>query len=71
VGAEKETFMKAIVKKDLCIGCGLCVDICPEVFVLGDDNIAKTIVERVGAEIKDKCREAAKNCPVEAIDIEE
>jgi ferredoxin len=63
--------MKAVVKTDVCIGCGLCVDICPEVFVLGDDNIAKTIVDRVPAEIKDKCNDAAKNCPVEAIDIEE
>jgi ferredoxin len=63
--------MKAVVKKDLCIGCGLCVDICPEVFVLGEDNIAKTIIERVPAEIKNKCNDAAKNCPVEAIDIEE
>jgi ferredoxin len=63
--------MKAIVKKDICIGCGLCVDICPEVFILGDDNIAKTIADRVPAEIKDKCRDAAKNCPVEAIMIEE
>jgi ferredoxin len=63
--------MKPVVKKDVCIGCGLCTDICPEVFVLGDDAIAKTIVERVPAEIKDKCRDAAKNCPVEAIVIEE
>ncbi len=63
--------MKPVVKKDVCIGCGLCADICPEVFVLGDDAIAKTIVERVPAETKEKCREAAKNCPVEAIDIEE
>jgi ferredoxin len=63
--------MKARVKKDVCIGCGLCVDICPQVFVLGDENIAETIVERVGAEVKNACREAAKNCPVDAIEIEE
>jgi len=63
--------MKAIVKKDVCIGCGLCVDICPEVFVMNADNIAETTQERVGAEIKDKCRDAATNCPVEAIVIEE
>jgi ferredoxin len=64
--------MKATVKKDICIGCGLCVDICPEVFVMDDEfNIAKTIVDRVPAERKDTCKDAATNCPVEAIVVEE
>ena len=64
--------MKATVKKDVCIGCGLCVDICPEVFVMDDEfNIAKTIVDRVPAERKDTCKDAAANCPVEAIVVEE
>lgn len=64
--------MIASVKKDLCIGCGLCVDTCPEVFVMDDEaNVAKTKVDRVLAELKEKCGEAAANCPVEAIVIEE
>jgi|WetSurMetagenome_2_1015567.scaffolds.fasta_scaffold01680_9 ferredoxin len=64
--------MTATVKKDLCIGCGLCVDTCPEVFVMDDEsNVAKTVVDRVPAEIKDKCRDAATNCPVEAIAVGE
>ncbi len=29
--------MKAKVDAELCTGCGPCVDICPEVFELGDD----------------------------------
>jgi len=64
--------MTATVKKDLCIGCSLCVDTCPEVFVMDDEsNVAKTVVDRVPAEIKDKCRDAATNCPVEAIAVGE
>ncbi len=64
--------MKAFVKKDLCIGCGLCVDTCPEVFAMDDEfNIAKTILDRVPAELKEKCRDAAANCPVDAIAVEE
>ena len=68
----KEFSMKATVKTDVCIGCGLCVDTCPEVFVMDNEtNVAKAKVDRVSAELKEKCSEAAKNCPVEAIIVEE
>jgi ferredoxin len=64
--------MKASVKPEVCIGCGLCVDICPEVFVMDDEtNVAKTPLDRVPAEAKDKCLDAVKNCPVEAIVVGE
>ena len=70
--STKEFSMKASVKPDLCIGCGLCVEICPGVFVLDSEtNIAKTLTDRVPAELKEKCSEAATNCPVEAIVVEE
>ncbi len=62
--------MKASVDEDLCTGCGLCEDTCPEVFEMGDE-IAKVIVGVVPAEAEDTCREAAESCPVEAIIIEE
>jgi ferredoxin len=63
--------MKAIVDKNLCIGCGLCASDCPEVFVMDDENIAKVIADPVPAEQKEACRLAAQNCPVEAIKITE
>ena len=28
--------MKAVVDKDLCTGCGLCADSCPDVFEMQD-----------------------------------
>jgi ferredoxin len=62
--------MKATVDKDLCTGCGLCVDVCAEVFEL-DSDIAKVIVSEVPANAKETCRETAESCPVEAIKIEE
>lgn len=62
--------MKAIVDADACIGCGLCVDTCPEVYEMPEDK-AVVKVDAIPAEIADKAKEAAENCPVDAITIEE
>ncbi len=62
--------MKAIVDVDTCTGCGLCVEICPAVFEMGEDAIAIVIVDPVPAEAEESCQEAADSCPVEAIAIE-
>lgn len=61
--------MKAKIDKTLCIGCGLCASDCPEVYVMNDENTADVIVDPVPAELKEQCRAAATNCPVEAIKI--
>ena len=60
--------MKATVD-DNCTACGLCVDICPEVFEMGDD-IAVVKVEDVSTDFKKNCCEAAESCPVDAIHLE-
>lgn len=61
--------MKAIVDPDICTGCELCVQTCPEVFKLEDD-IAVAYVNPVPEENEESCQDAADNCPVEAISIE-
>ena len=59
--------MKAFVDADLCTGCGLCTEACPEVFQMGDDNVAVVITESVPIEVEETCQQAAEDCPVEAI----
>jgi ferredoxin len=49
----------------------LCEETCPEVFRLGDDDVADVIVGEIPPEAEDAAREAAEGCPVEAIKIEE
>ena len=63
--------MKAIVDKDLCIGCELCVSLCPEVYAMEDDGKAEARVAPIPAEHEAASRDAAEQCPVTAIQIEE
>ena len=61
--------MKVKIDKDLCTACGLCADTCPEVFEMTEDSaVVKT--ENVPTEYEEQVKEAAKNCPTEAIKIE-
>ena len=61
--------MKVTVDEETCIGCGLCSETCPEVFELKDDKaVAK--MEEVPENLVDSCKEAAEECPVEAIQVE-
>lgn len=62
--------MKAVVDKDLCIGCGLCPSICPEVFSMDDDGLAVAIDEELDESVIDSAKEAEDSCPVDAITVE-
>ncbi len=62
--------MKVKVDPDECTGCELCVDTCTEVFEMeGDLAISK--VAEVPSGMEESCRQAAEDCPVEAIIIDE
>jgi len=61
--------MKARIDPDLCTGCGLCSDSVPDVFKMGDD-VAQVIKPDVPANLEKAVKEAAEDCPAEAIILE-
>jgi ferredoxin len=61
--------MKAFVDEDLCTGCELCTQTCPDVFEMEDD-VAKVKADEIPADAEDCAKQAAEECPVEAIKVE-
>lgn len=62
--------MKARITED-CISCGLCGDMCPDVFEVPSGELANVKVDEIPADQQDCAREAAEACPTSAIIIEE
>lgn len=58
--------MKAKVN-DECIGCGMCVNVCPQVFELNSAGLSVASGDVTGVERQ--TREAAELCPVNAIEV--
>jgi len=54
------------VDKEKCTGCGTCVALCPEVFELGEDGIAR--VKNLDSYEDYPVQDAIDSCPNQAID---
>ena len=63
--------MKVKVDESTCTGCGVCADVCPAVFEMGDDNLSKVKAEDVPAGSEDQVRDAAAQCPVTCSEVTE
>lgn len=60
--------MKPTVDQDLCIGCGLCAQLAPDVFELDGDLLSRVIADP-GPFDEPAVQEAADSCPSNAITI--
>lgn len=58
--------MKVRVNEDLCIGCGACQAVCPEVFEV--DGTAHAKVDIVPEEVEEDVLDALEGCPTSAIE---
>jgi ferredoxin len=58
--------MPVSVNKDLCIGCGACVSLCPDSFKLNEEGKSDPISQDNVLCAKN----AAEGCPVQAIAVE-
>jgi ferredoxin len=60
---------RIVQDREVCIGCGACVSVCPDNWEMKDDGKAgpiKTEIEEIGCN-----QDAADVCPVQCIKIEE
>lgn len=59
---------KVTIDASTCVGCGLCVNSCPDVFDMNDDGIAVVKgTDACGCDLN----EVASQCPVNCIVVEE
>jgi len=63
--------MRVIVNRDLCEGNALCMEAAPEVFVVGEDDQARLLIERPAEALRAKVAQAVRRCPRQALAIEE
>lgn len=64
--------MKAIIDREGCIGCGLCAQICEDVFRMAEDGKAEVYNDLgLNTDSGETAQEAADSCPVRVISIME
>ncbi|MFJ9407961.1 ferredoxin [Streptomyces sp. NPDC101393] len=63
--------MRITIEKDLCIGAGQCALTAPRVFTQDDDGFSALLPGREDGAGDPLLREAARACPVSAIEVTE
>jgi ferredoxin len=63
--------VKVVVDFDLCESNALCMQICPEVFEVRDDDFLYILNEHPDESLRSKIEEAVRSCPKQAISIQD
>jgi ferredoxin len=62
---------KVVVDFDLCESNAICMGIVPEVFEVRDDNFLYVLDETPPDALRDKVEQSVRQCPKQAISIDE
>ena len=63
--------MHVIIDEQRCDAHGVCIDACPEVFALDDDDdVIRVLIEEPDESLREKLDRAVQLCPKAAIRIE-
>lgn len=63
--------MEVKIDEELCTGCGLCEETCPDIFKLNEDQDIAEIIKNDYDDYDEECiQEAVESCPTEAISSE-
>ena len=62
--------MKVVVDYDLCEANALCMEACPEVFRVEEDDTLTVLMDEVPDALRKKVQDAERLCPRQAIRIE-
>lgn len=57
---------QVFIEEDVCIACGMCEEICPEVFRLDDEEMVAKVIKPEGGP-QDLIQDAIDSCPVSCI----
>jgi ferredoxin len=63
--------MRVVVDLDLCEGNAVCSSVAPEVFVVGEDDLARVKVDPVPETLRAKVETAVRRCPRQALSLKE
>jgi len=59
------------IDEELCTGCGLCEETCPDIFKMDEDKDIAAVIKTDYDEYDEECiQEAVESCPSEAISTE-
>jgi ferredoxin len=62
--------MRVVIDELLCEGHALCMGIAPDIFHVGDDDLAQVLMDDVPESRRDDVANAVRSCPKQAISVE-
>jgi ferredoxin len=68
---QEKAAMKIVIDYDLCEANAVCMDVCPEVFRVEEDDTLTILIERPPESLRAKVEEAVRLCPRQAISLVE